>query len=158
VFFWRKQKPSCERAMDWFKANMVPGQGIIVHTRQPVPYPAIKGNLISANYNNKLELARPTMADIDPIAGLRYSCTRTALLMAALRTGEAHRTVAERGGTGVAGDQTGSSAKSQSDISLSTIEDRGFQLCSARSRARSGIDSRIREYPAAWKRAAATKK
>ena len=34
MFFWKRSKPSHERAMDWFKANMVPGQGIIVHTRE----------------------------------------------------------------------------------------------------------------------------
>lgn len=41
MFFWKKKKPSYERAMDWFKANMVPGQGIIFHTKQPVPYPEV---------------------------------------------------------------------------------------------------------------------
>jgi malonyl-CoA O-methyltransferase len=59
MLFWRKQKPSHERAMDWFKANMVPGQGIIVHTKQPVPYPEVTGYFIPTLYNwGEKELAR----------------------------------------------------------------------------------------------------
>jgi malonyl-CoA O-methyltransferase len=59
MFFWKKKKPSYERAMDWFKANMVPGQGIIVHTKQPVPYPEVTGYFIPTLYNwNEPELAR----------------------------------------------------------------------------------------------------
>ena len=59
MFFWKTSKPSHERAMDWFKANMVPGQGIIVHTRQPVPYPEVTGYFIPTLYNcNEPELAR----------------------------------------------------------------------------------------------------
>jgi len=59
MLFWKKKKPSYERAMDWFKANMVPGQGIIVHTRQPVPYPEVTGYFIPTLYNwNEPELAR----------------------------------------------------------------------------------------------------
>jgi len=59
MLFWKKKEPSYERAMDWFKANMVPGQGIIVHTRQPVPYPEVTGYFIPTLYNwNEPELAR----------------------------------------------------------------------------------------------------
>lgn len=59
MFFWKNKKPGHERAMDWFKANMVPGQGIIVHTRQPVPYPEVTGYFIPTLYNwNEPELAR----------------------------------------------------------------------------------------------------
>lgn len=59
MLFWKKKKPSHERAMDWFKANMVPGQGIIVHTRQPVPYPEVTGYFIPTLYNwGEPELAR----------------------------------------------------------------------------------------------------
>lgn len=59
MLFWKKKKPSHERAMDWFKANMVPGQGIIVHTRQPVPYPEVTGYFIPTLYHwNEPELAR----------------------------------------------------------------------------------------------------
>lgn len=59
MLFWKKKKPSYERAMEWFKANMVPGQGIIVHTKQPVPYPEVTGYFIPTLYNwNEPELAR----------------------------------------------------------------------------------------------------
>ena len=59
MLFWKKKKPSHDRAMDWFKANMVPGQGIIVHTRQPVPYPEVTGYFIPTLYNwGEKELAR----------------------------------------------------------------------------------------------------
>ena len=59
MLFWKKKKPSHERAMDWFKANMVPGQGIIVHTKQPVPYAEVTGYFIPTLYNwGEQELAR----------------------------------------------------------------------------------------------------
>jgi len=59
MFFWKNKKPSHERAMDWFKAKMVPGQGIIVHTKQPVPYPEVTGYFIPTLYNwGEQELAR----------------------------------------------------------------------------------------------------
>ena len=45
--------------MDWFKANMVSGQGIIVHTKQPVAYPEVTGYWIPTLYAwNETELAR----------------------------------------------------------------------------------------------------
>jgi malonyl-CoA O-methyltransferase len=45
--------------MEWFKANMVPGQGIIVHTKQPVPYPEVTGYFIPTLYDwGETELAR----------------------------------------------------------------------------------------------------
>ncbi len=45
--------------MDWFKANLVPGQGIIVHTKQPVPYPEVTGYYIPTLYQwGETELAR----------------------------------------------------------------------------------------------------
>ena len=43
MFFRQKQKPSHERAMDWFRQHMVAGKGIIVHTKEPVPYPKVTG-------------------------------------------------------------------------------------------------------------------
>jgi len=59
MFFWQKKKPSYERAMDWFKQHMVAGQGIIVHTKQPVPYPEVTGYYIPTLYNwGEKELAR----------------------------------------------------------------------------------------------------
>lgn len=51
--------PSYERAMDWFKNHMVEGQGIIVHTKQPVPYPEVTGYFIPTLYQwGEDELAR----------------------------------------------------------------------------------------------------
>ena len=60
MLFWKKtKKPSYERAMDWFKQNMIPDQGIIVHTKQPVPYPEVTGYFIPTLYAWKeTELAR----------------------------------------------------------------------------------------------------
>lgn len=59
MFFWKKKTPSHERAMEWFKANMVAGQGIIVHTKQPVPYPEVTGYFIPTLYAwGETELAR----------------------------------------------------------------------------------------------------
>jgi malonyl-CoA O-methyltransferase len=59
MLFWRKQKPSYEQAMDWFKHNMVEDKGIIIHTKQPVPYPEVTGYFIPTLYNwGERELAR----------------------------------------------------------------------------------------------------
>jgi malonyl-CoA O-methyltransferase len=59
MLFWRKQKPSYERAMDWFKQNMVEDKGIIIHTKQPEPYPEVTGYFIPTLYNwGEQELAR----------------------------------------------------------------------------------------------------
>jgi malonyl-CoA O-methyltransferase len=57
--FFEKRKPAYERAMDWFKRNMVEDKGIIVHTKQPVPYPEVTGYFIPTLYDWKeKELAR----------------------------------------------------------------------------------------------------
>lgn len=59
MLFWRNKKPATERAMDWFKANMVQDKGIIVHTKQPVPYPEVTGYFIPTLYQwGEPELAR----------------------------------------------------------------------------------------------------
>ncbi len=59
MFFLQKQKPSCERAMDWFRQHMVADQGVIVHTREPVPYPEVTGYFVPTLYNwGERELAR----------------------------------------------------------------------------------------------------
>lgn len=50
MFFRREKRPSHERALAWFRSNMVPGQGIIVHTKQPVPYPEVTGYWIPTLY------------------------------------------------------------------------------------------------------------
>lgn len=56
---FRRRKPSYERAMDWFKAHRVPGKGIIVHTKQPVPYPEVTGYWVPTLYRwGEAELAR----------------------------------------------------------------------------------------------------
>lgn len=59
MLFWKKQKPSYDKAMDWFKNHMVENKGIIVHTRQPVPYAEVTGYFIPTLYNwDEKELAR----------------------------------------------------------------------------------------------------
>ena len=59
MFFRRKQKPSYERAMEWFRQHMVAGQGIIVHTKEPVPYPEVTGYFVPTLYKwGEQELAR----------------------------------------------------------------------------------------------------
>lgn len=59
MLFWQKKKPSYERAMDWCKQHTVPGQGVIVHTRQPVAYPEVTGYYIPTLYQwGEQELAR----------------------------------------------------------------------------------------------------
>ncbi|MEP7207737.1 MAG: prenyltransferase/squalene oxidase repeat-containing protein [Casimicrobiaceae bacterium] len=49
--FLRKRSSARDQAMAWFKANMVDGQGIIVHTRQRVPYPEVTGYFIPTLYD-----------------------------------------------------------------------------------------------------------
>ena len=59
MFFLQKRKPSYERAMDWFRHHMVAGQGVIVHTKEPVPYPEVTGYFVPTLYNwGERELAR----------------------------------------------------------------------------------------------------
>ncbi len=59
MFFRREKKPSYERALAWCRANMVPWQGIIVHTQQPVPYPEVTGYFVPTLYRwGETELAR----------------------------------------------------------------------------------------------------
>lgn len=59
MFFWQKEKASHERAMEWFRQHMVADQGVIVHTREPVPYPEVTGYFVPTLYNwGEQELAR----------------------------------------------------------------------------------------------------
>lgn len=59
MLFLRKPRNGLERALDWFKANMVENQGIIVHTRQKVPYPEVTGYFVPTLYAcGETELAR----------------------------------------------------------------------------------------------------
>ena len=44
------KKKSYEKALDWFKNNMVTGKGIIVHTRLQEPYPEVTGYFIPTLY------------------------------------------------------------------------------------------------------------
>jgi malonyl-CoA O-methyltransferase len=49
--FWRKPRPpSYERALAWCKAHTVPGQGVIVHTKQPVAYAEVSGYYVPTLY------------------------------------------------------------------------------------------------------------
>lgn len=59
MFSLKRKPPSHDRAMAWFRDHMVPGQGIIVHTRQPVPYPEVTGYYVPTLYQwGETELAR----------------------------------------------------------------------------------------------------
>lgn len=59
MLFWQKPQPGYLRAMNWFKQNMIAGKGIIVHTKQPVPYPEVTGYFIPTLYAwEETELAR----------------------------------------------------------------------------------------------------
>ncbi len=59
MLWWSKKKPSYERAMEWGKTHTVPGQGIIVHTKQPVAYPEVAGYYVPTLYQwGETELAR----------------------------------------------------------------------------------------------------
>ena len=57
--FWKKKKPSYERAMDWLRNNVVEGKGVIVHTKMKEPYPEVTGYYIPTLYDwGEKELAR----------------------------------------------------------------------------------------------------
>ena len=53
MWFSKKREPSHERAMGWFRNNFIPGQGIILHTKKPVPYPEVTGYYIPTLYHWK---------------------------------------------------------------------------------------------------------
>lgn len=58
----KTRAPSHQRAMTWFRNNLVPGKGVIVHTRQPVPYPEVTGYYIPTLYDwGETEHARQCM-------------------------------------------------------------------------------------------------
>ena len=48
--WWGRSKPSYERAGDWYRAHAVPGQGVIVHTKQPVAYAEVTGYYVPTLY------------------------------------------------------------------------------------------------------------
>lgn len=56
---WFNKKTSQQLAMDWFKANMVENQGVIVHTRMKEPYPEVTGYFVPTLYQwGEIDLAR----------------------------------------------------------------------------------------------------
>ncbi len=56
---WFNKKTGQQKAMDWFKTNMVADQGIIVHTKMREPYPEVTGYFIPTLYQwGEHELAR----------------------------------------------------------------------------------------------------
>jgi len=50
MLFLRKQNNGFDKALSWFRAHRVPGQGIIVHTRRPVPYAEVTGYFVPTLY------------------------------------------------------------------------------------------------------------
>ena len=59
MHFLRRQDNGIERALEWCAGHMIQGQGIIVHTRQHVPYPEVTGYLVPTLYAwGAVELAR----------------------------------------------------------------------------------------------------
>jgi malonyl-CoA O-methyltransferase len=63
MWLLRKPKPAPERAMEWFKANMVEGKGVIVNSRQRVPYPEVTGYFVPTLYEwGEVDLARACTA------------------------------------------------------------------------------------------------
>lgn len=57
--WWRKKKPSYERARGWYRTHTVPDQGVIVHTKQPVAYPEVTGYYVPTLYDwGDLDTAR----------------------------------------------------------------------------------------------------
>ncbi|HZP88614.1 MAG TPA: prenyltransferase/squalene oxidase repeat-containing protein [Burkholderiales bacterium] len=57
--FFRRPNTSAPRALNWFRGHMVPGQGIIVHTKQPVPYAEVTGYFVPTLYEwGETDLAR----------------------------------------------------------------------------------------------------
>lgn len=60
MLFRRKlETASYEQALEWVRTHSVPGEGIIVHTRQAVSYPEVTGYFIPTLYNcGETELAR----------------------------------------------------------------------------------------------------
>lgn len=53
MWFGKHKEPSYRRAMQWFKDHYIPGEGIIIHTKKPVPYPEVTGYYIPTLYQWK---------------------------------------------------------------------------------------------------------
>lgn len=59
MLFLGRRKNSLDRALDWCAGHVVQGQGIMVHTRQRVPYPEVTGYFVPTLYAwGENELAR----------------------------------------------------------------------------------------------------
>lgn len=59
MWLGKHKEPSYSRALQWFRDHYIPGEGIIIHTRKPVPYPEVTGYYIPTLYRWKEdELAR----------------------------------------------------------------------------------------------------
>src|SRR5688572_6988300 len=59
MLFLRETKYSIDAALSWFKAHRVGGEGIIVHTRKPVPYAEVTGYFVPTLYQwDEQQLAR----------------------------------------------------------------------------------------------------
>lgn len=59
MFSLLKKTPSHQRSLDWFRQNFVPDKGIIVHTKNRVPYPEVTGYFVPTLYSWKeRDLAR----------------------------------------------------------------------------------------------------
>jgi malonyl-CoA O-methyltransferase len=50
MLFLRKPKNSVDAALSWFRAHRVGDQGVIVHTRKPVPYAEVTGYFVPTLY------------------------------------------------------------------------------------------------------------
>jgi malonyl-CoA O-methyltransferase len=50
MLFLRKPKNATAAALSWFKAWRVGEQGVVVHTREPIPYPEVTGYFVPTLY------------------------------------------------------------------------------------------------------------
>ena len=56
---FRKPRNTTDAALSWFKAHRVGDQGVIVHTRKPVPYAEVTGYYVPTLYEwGETEAAR----------------------------------------------------------------------------------------------------
>lgn len=59
MFFRRKPRNNTDAALSWFKAHRIGHQGVIVHTRKPVPYAEVTGYYVPTLYEwGETEAAR----------------------------------------------------------------------------------------------------
>jgi malonyl-CoA O-methyltransferase len=100
MLFLRKPKNSIDAALSWFRAHRVGDQGIIVHTRTPVPYAEVTGYFVPTLYEwGEHPLARSCLRWLVSVQlpegafpapdGVPYSFD-TAQVMRGLNAGLAH--------------------------------------------------------------------